>query len=89
MRPDITTSSATTRRWVPPSSFKRDAITIDEKYDDIFRAVRGILNKLAPEKFIKLSDELLNIGLDSALVLKGVIILVWIISGFFYLWELK
>ncbi|KAG1714650.1 Eukaryotic translation initiation factor 4 gamma 2 [Nymphon striatum] len=77
VRPDVTTSSAATRRWIPPSSYKRDAITNEEKYDDIFRGVRGILNKLAPEKFPKLSDELLNIGLDSALILKGVIILIF------------
>lgn len=40
--------------------------------------VRGILNKLTPEKFEKLSDDLLySIGLDSPTVLKGVILLIF------------
>ncbi len=36
----------------------------------------SILNRLTPEKFDKLSFELLNVGIDSQLVLKGIIILV-------------
>lgn len=36
----------------------------------------SILNKLAPEKFDKLCLELLNVGVDSKLILKGVILLV-------------
>lgn len=39
--------------------------------------VRGILNKLTPEKFDKLSDDLLCIGLDSPTILKGVILLIF------------
>lgn len=35
-----------------------------------------ILNKLTPEKFDKLCLELLNVGVDSKLVLKGIILLV-------------
>ena len=38
--------------------------------------MRGILNKLTPEKFEKLINDVLNIGLDSSTVLKGVIVLV-------------
>ena len=40
------------------------------------RRVRGILNKLTPEKFEKLSNDILNVGLDSTTILKGVILLV-------------
>ncbi|MEE6498800.1 hypothetical protein FKM82_003235 [Ascaphus truei] len=47
-----------------------------ERHDAIFRKVRGILNKLAPEKFDKLCHELLNVGVDSKLILKGVILLI-------------
>lgn len=65
------------RRWVPPSSIKRDAFTLQEKNDIVFRRVRGILNKLTPEKFYKLSDELLSTGLDSPTILKGVILLIF------------
>ena len=39
-----------------------------------------ILNKLSPEKFDKLSLELLNVGIDSQVILKGIILLVSIIS---------
>ena len=38
--------------------------------------VRGILNKLTPEKFEKLTVDILNAGLDSTTILKGVILLV-------------
>jgi hypothetical protein len=40
--------------------------------------VRGILNKLTPEKFEKLNNDILNIGLESTTILKGVILLVFI-----------
>lgn len=35
-----------------------------------------ILNKLSPEKFDKLSLELLNVGIESQVILKGIILLV-------------
>lgn len=38
--------------------------------------MRGILNKLTPEKFQKLSDDLLQTELNSGVILKGVILLV-------------
>lgn len=38
--------------------------------------MRGILNKLTPEKFDKLSDDLLKEELNSDIILKGVIFLV-------------
>ena len=41
-----------------------------------FHCLCSILNKLTPEKFDKLCLELLNVGVDSKLVLKGVILLV-------------
>ena len=44
--------------------------------------MRGILNKLTPEKFDKLINDILNIGLDSSTVLKGVIVLVSFINYF-------
>ncbi|KAL4704178.1 hypothetical protein ACJJTC_000048 [Scirpophaga incertulas] len=66
------------RRWVPPSSLRtQDVPDGDAKYDIIFRKVRGILNKLTPEKFQKLSDDLLGLELDSDRVLKGVILLIF------------
>lgn len=43
----------------------------------IFRKVRGILNKLTPEKFQELSDELLKLDLNSILILNGIILLIF------------
>ncbi|XP_041844545.1 eukaryotic translation initiation factor 4 gamma 2a [Melanotaenia boesemani] len=66
------------QRWVPSRNTRRDANSSSEKgqNDAIFRKVRGILNKLTPEKFDKLCLELLNVGVDSKLVLKGIILLI-------------
>uniref|UniRef100_A0A668A5Q8 Eukaryotic translation initiation factor 4 gamma 2 n=1 Tax=Myripristis murdjan TaxID=586833 RepID=A0A668A5Q8_9TELE len=61
--------SRSTRRDVSSSNEK-------EQNDAIFRKVRGILNKLTPEKFDKLCLELLNVGVDSKVILKGVILLI-------------
>ncbi|XP_022058239.2 eukaryotic translation initiation factor 4 gamma 2a, partial [Acanthochromis polyacanthus] len=72
------TPGSSVQRWVPSRSTRRDANSSNEKgqNDSIFRKVRGILNKLTPEKFDKLCLELLNVGVDSKLVLKGTILLI-------------
>ena len=47
-----------------------------------------ILNKVTPEKFDKLSLELLNVGIDNPVILKGIILLViffWLFVLFFVL----
>ncbi|XP_070391572.1 eukaryotic translation initiation factor 4 gamma 2 isoform X3 [Dermacentor albipictus] len=73
-----TVSSPCVHRWVPPSVVRRDApINSADKNDLVFRKVRGILNKLTPEKFHKLRKELLLVGLDSTHILKGVILLIF------------
>lgn len=73
-------SLSTEQRWIPPSTVRRDALTPESRNDLIFRKVRGILNKLTPEKFAKLSNDLLNVELNSHVILKGVIFLVRTIS---------
>uniref|UniRef100_A0A3Q2ZYD6 Eukaryotic translation initiation factor 4 gamma 2 n=1 Tax=Kryptolebias marmoratus TaxID=37003 RepID=A0A3Q2ZYD6_KRYMA len=72
------TPGQSVQKWVPSRSTRRDANSSNEKerHDAIFRKVRGILNKLTPEKFDKLCLELLNVGVDSKLVLKGIILLI-------------
>uniref|UniRef100_A0A671LNY4 Eukaryotic translation initiation factor 4 gamma 2 n=1 Tax=Sinocyclocheilus anshuiensis TaxID=1608454 RepID=A0A671LNY4_9TELE len=72
------TPGLSVQRWVPSRSTRRDVNSSNEKehHDAIFRKVRGILNKLTPEKFDKLCLELLNVGVDSKLVLKGIILLI-------------
>ncbi|KAL1438098.1 hypothetical protein MTO96_048191 [Rhipicephalus appendiculatus] len=73
-----TVSSPCVHRWVPPSVVRRDApVNSADKNDLVFRKVRGILNKLTPEKFHKLRKELLLVGLDSTHILKGVILLIF------------
>uniref|UniRef100_A0A8C2ZNE5 Eukaryotic translation initiation factor 4 gamma 2 n=1 Tax=Cyclopterus lumpus TaxID=8103 RepID=A0A8C2ZNE5_CYCLU len=66
------------QRWLPSRSTRRDANSSHEKgqNDALFRKVRGILNKLTPEKFDKLCLELLNVGVESKHVLKGTILLI-------------
>jgi len=71
------TASNLNNRWVPPSSIPRDGQKPRDKNDQIFRRVRGILNKLTPEKFDKLSLELLNVGIETQVILKGVILLIF------------
>ncbi|XP_072291679.1 eukaryotic translation initiation factor 4 gamma 2b [Eucyclogobius newberryi] len=72
------TPGQSVQRWIPSRSTRRDVNSSNEKerHDAIFRKVRGILNKLTPEKFDKLCLELLNVGVDSKLVLKGIILLI-------------
>uniref|UniRef100_A0A182J7M1 Eukaryotic translation initiation factor 4 gamma 2 n=1 Tax=Anopheles atroparvus TaxID=41427 RepID=A0A182J7M1_ANOAO len=65
------------RRWVPPSLRPQHGLTEEARIDSIFRKVRGILNKLTPEKFQKLSDELLKLDLNSSKILNGVILLIF------------
>lgn len=66
------------RRWVPPSTLRhQDVCTPENRNDQVFRKVRGILNKLTPEKFQKLSDDLLRTELSSSVILKGVIFLIF------------
>lgn len=66
------------RRWVPPSTLRHhNATTPEARNDLVFRKVRGILNKLTPEKFQKLSDDLLRVDLQSSTILKGVIYLIF------------
>lgn len=66
------------RRWVPPSTLRhQDVLSQENRNDLIFRKVRGILNKLTPENFKKLSDDLLGTELNSSVILKGVILLIF------------
>lgn len=61
-------------RAANPWTARRGAVSDKEK---VLRTVKGILNKLTPEKFEVLLDQLLNSGIDSAEILKGVISLVF------------
>ncbi|XP_076254363.1 N-acetyltransferase 1 isoform X1 [Rhynchophorus ferrugineus] len=75
----VAAPSANKRRWVPPSTLRlRDAAaTPESRNDQVFRKIRGILNKLTPEKFQKLSDDLLRVELQSPIILRGVILLIF------------
>lgn len=66
------------RRWVPPSLISsQHGQSQEAKNDAIYRKVRGILNKLTPEKFQQLTDDLLKIDLNSTTILNGVIYLIF------------
>jgi len=65
-------------KWVPPSVINRtENLTEEDRNNIVFRKVRGILNKITPDKFNKLSDELLQCELDSPAILKGVVVLIF------------
>ncbi|CAB4002307.1 eukaryotic translation initiation factor 4 gamma 2-like, partial [Paramuricea clavata] len=71
--PSDPAAQASSQRWVPPHIIRE----LENSNDAVFRRVRAILNKLTPEKFEKLSDELLHVGIDTKFVLKGIILLVY------------
>lgn len=50
--------------------------TLSEK-DKVLKTVKGILNKLTPEKFDVLKDQLINSGINSADILQGVMTLIF------------
>eukprot|EP01018_Ginkgo_biloba_P010109 Gb_08610 [translate_table: standard] len=50
--------------------------TLSEK-DKVLKTVKGILNKLTPEKFDVLEDQLINSGINSADILLGVVSLIF------------
>jgi translation initiation factor 4G len=75
-----------TNKWIPQTLLRshRNANgnlirTQEDKDNDVFRRCRALLNKLTPEKFDKLADDLANpsFGIDSPHLLKGVILLIF------------
>lgn len=50
--------------------------TLSEK-DKVLKTVKGILNKLTPEKFDVLKDQLINSGINTADILQGVMSLIF------------
>ncbi|KAF2351270.1 MIF4G-like type 3 [Trinorchestia longiramus] len=75
-RDDSRSLSSSKRRWIPPSTLRRDALSQDQN-EVIFRKIRGLLNKLTPETFDKLSNEILNVGLNARVVLEELILLIF------------
>ncbi len=80
------TKSSINNKWIPQTILRshqqanRNLIrTQEEKDNDVFRRCRALLNKLTPEKFDKLADDLANpsFGIDSPNLLKGVILLIF------------
>lgn len=68
---------AAAARWVPPSLLPKHLLSTKAKDDAIHRQVRSILNKLTPEKFQPLSDELLKIYYEAPHILNGVVVLIF------------
>ena len=73
-------------KWIPPTilrSHQQNNGNInrsqEDKDNDVFRRCRALLNKLTPEKFDKLADDLSHssFGIDSPHLLKGVILLIF------------
>lgn len=75
-----------TNKWIPQALLRSHQqangaliVTQEDKDNDVFRRCRALLNKLTPEKFDKLADDLANpsFGIDSPHLLKGVILLIF------------
>ncbi|XP_067934245.1 eukaryotic translation initiation factor 4 gamma 2-like [Watersipora subatra] len=82
----LSTPTDRSKAWVAPSTKRKQAAASrDQHLNDappltsgsVFHRARGILNKLTPERFDKLSLELLNVGIDSEVTLRGLIILIF------------
>ncbi len=82
---ELTKSSINTK-WIPQTLIRSHQQsngnlirTQEDKDNDVFRRCRALLNKLTPEKFDKLADDLANpsFGIDSPHLLKGVILLIF------------
>ncbi|CAF1033586.1 unnamed protein product [Adineta ricciae] len=83
---DLSTSTLSTNKWIPQTLLRSHQQangslirTQEDKDNDVFRRCRALLNKLTPEKFDKLADDLANpsFGIDSPHLLKGVILLIF------------
>lgn len=88
-KPTTTTTTTTQTikaKWIPQTLLRSHQQangnlirTQEDKDNDVFRRCRALLNKLTPEKFDKLTDDLANpsFGIDSPHLLKGVILLIF------------
>lgn len=64
--------------WKPMRLNKKDFSTEEDcKTEELYKNVRGILNKLTPEKFNKLLDQIKALQIDTSQRLQGVIDLVF------------
>ncbi len=80
------TKPSINNKWIPQTLLRSHhhangnlSRTQEDKDNDVFRRCRALLNKLTPEKFDKLADDLANpaFGIDSPHLLKGVILLIF------------
>uniref|UniRef100_T1J0U7 W2 domain-containing protein n=1 Tax=Strigamia maritima TaxID=126957 RepID=T1J0U7_STRMM len=63
--------------WRPTHKFGKDTDTETLKTEDLYKRVRGILNKLTPQKFNTLVNQVNDLSIDTEERLKGVIDLVF------------
>lgn len=63
--------------FVPPVRSDSDTFQNAKPTNHLLSPPHRILNKITPDKFSKLSDELLHCELDSPAILKGVVVLIF------------
>ena len=63
--------------WKPSSLKDKPNDADQEKTDKLYKAVRGILNKLTPQKFSVLVKQVLDLNIDSEERLQGCINIIW------------
>ena len=67
----------TENAWASAHKKKQDIDEEQAKTEDLYKAVTGILNKLTPQKFDTLVDQLLKLEIDTEERLKGCILLIF------------
>ncbi|XP_015747286.1 PREDICTED: eukaryotic translation initiation factor 4 gamma 1-like [Acropora digitifera] len=64
-------------RWVRPSEVTKGGNEEEAKTQELFRKVRGILNKLTPQKFQTLTQQITDLDIDTQERLEGAIDLIF------------
>ncbi|XP_044171026.1 eukaryotic translation initiation factor 4 gamma 3-like isoform X2 [Acropora millepora] len=64
-------------RWVRPSEVTKGGNEEEAKTQELFRKVRGILNKLTPQKFQTLTQQIIDLDIDTQERLEGAIDLIF------------
>ncbi|XP_015749602.1 PREDICTED: eukaryotic translation initiation factor 4 gamma 3-like, partial [Acropora digitifera] len=64
-------------RWMRPSEVTKGGNEEEAKTQELFRKVRGILNKLTPQKFQTLTQQIVDLDIDTQERLEGAIDLIF------------
>ncbi|XP_048581681.1 eukaryotic translation initiation factor 4 gamma 1-like isoform X2 [Nematostella vectensis] len=60
-------------RWIRPAEKAKELPEEESKTEEVMRKFRGILNKLTPQKFKKLTEQVMELEIDTSEKLEGII----------------